>query len=271
MIDITLKDDYFEKVKEFSELFRNELIALWERLSLDFENIEIYDVIAALVSRQATLAIQFIRNPMNWNQHFAPMILRSMLDLQINLAWILLDPNERAKKFIFYGLGQEKLQLEKMKSITSEDGMTIQNNDYIEYMENWISGHIYPFLLEVNVGNWGDKDLRLMAQECGLDDLYKFEYGLLSAVTHNMWNHIGKVNVKICENPLHAFHRLPHIPLKVPYYGMYLIQCIRYLNLTLDSFLEFINLPEIDFKSCKWFLEYINSYNEGEINCSDIE
>jgi hypothetical protein len=41
----------------------------------------------------------------------APIILRAMVDLYITLSWIFKDPLERSKKYIAYGLGQEKLEI----------------------------------------------------------------------------------------------------------------------------------------------------------------
>ena len=51
-----------------------------------------------------------------WTAHIAPVILRAMVDTHITLAWILKDPPERSRRFIFYGLGQVKLDIEHRKS-----------------------------------------------------------------------------------------------------------------------------------------------------------
>jgi hypothetical protein len=45
--------------------------------------------------------------------HIAPLILRSMVDLRITLGWILMEPVPRCEQFVFYGLGQTKLWVER--------------------------------------------------------------------------------------------------------------------------------------------------------------
>jgi hypothetical protein len=50
-----------------------------------------------------------------------------------------------------------------------------------------------------------------MAAECGLEDLYRFDYARWSGCTHNMWHHIALFNLTECANPLHiGGHRVPH-------------------------------------------------------------
>src|SRR3546814_8225011 len=69
-----------------------------------------------MLARQATLAKDVARAPMLWTGNSAPILLRAMADAYINIAWLLLDPVERCRKFILFGLGQAKLELEHRRA-----------------------------------------------------------------------------------------------------------------------------------------------------------
>jgi hypothetical protein len=84
----------------------------WLKLEVGIYDTAPHEVSSALLARQATLAIQLARSPVSWNGHVAPLFLRAMVDAHISLAWVLRDPVPRAKQFILYGLGQEKLFIE---------------------------------------------------------------------------------------------------------------------------------------------------------------
>src|ERR1700733_12601522 len=81
----------------------------WNEIELKLESKEMFEVMFGLLARQLTLAIQFGANLNCWTYDIAPLILRSMADNFINFSWISAEPLERSKKFIYYGLGQEKL------------------------------------------------------------------------------------------------------------------------------------------------------------------
>ena len=84
----------------------------WDQVEIDLYRSETFEVIGGLLSRQATLLIEMASSPSIWNGNIAPLILRSMTDLHITLAWILNEPDETARKYLLYGLGQEKLLIE---------------------------------------------------------------------------------------------------------------------------------------------------------------
>ena len=85
-----IKDKYIENVKL-------ELEERWNKWDIDFETRYINEVIMGILSRQASLAIQIFSNPSIWNPEIAPIILRSMIDNHLNLAWILLNKEENCQ------------------------------------------------------------------------------------------------------------------------------------------------------------------------------
>src|SRR2546425_8975109 len=81
-------------ITDYISSVRSELDAHWNAWRLDLTNPEVHEVVGALLARQVTLATQLARAPDIWNSHLGPVILRSMADAYIVLAWILTSPEE---------------------------------------------------------------------------------------------------------------------------------------------------------------------------------
>lgn len=126
-------------IRSFIKQARLELKERWEKWAIDLSQNEIHEVVGALLARQVTLARQMAECPTIWNSHIAPIILRAMADVYISLAWVLKDPLERSRKFVLYGLGQAKLQLEHRKAQIGERELTPQEKMMVEASETWIN------------------------------------------------------------------------------------------------------------------------------------
>ncbi len=194
----------------FVDQARAELEARWKAWRIDLGKREYHEVVGALLARQVTLGRGLAESPMTWTGHHAPLFLRAMADVHIALAWVLGD-HERAREFIKYGLGQEKLRVEHLRSEAGENSPPEQSA-MLDATEEWINSQRFTFLTEVNVGSWSGKSTRKMAEEGGCLDFYNLVYQPFSACTHSMWHHVGRYNVTSCENPLHQFHRIPDDP-----------------------------------------------------------
>jgi hypothetical protein len=211
-----MKTEEFWKATEaiignYVRMVEKELSERWKGWSLDLSCREMYEVIGALLARQVTLATQLALSPSIWNSHVAPLILRSMADNYINLAWIFGDPVDRSRKFILYGLGQEKLQVAHLKAHLDTDKQEAKDNPQVKYREKWIDVQKYTFLTEVNIGSWSGIDTRKMAEQADCIDFYNTSFQSFTSATHNMWNHVGKWNLVICPNPLHRYHGMPAV------------------------------------------------------------
>ncbi len=171
----------------------------------DFAIAEIHEVVGALLARQVTLGAHVAENPQLWNGHVAPLILRAMADVYINVAWLLGDPTSRCRNFVLYGLGQAKLAVERRK----EEPTSPENTKIIEQTEAWIDSQRATFLLDINLGSWSGTSTRQMADEAGCIDFYNWVYTPFSACTHSMWQHVALYNLRQCNNPLHRKHRVP--------------------------------------------------------------
>ena len=190
--------------------------AIWAKFPADIFESEFAEVIGALLARQCNLAVKVARNPDLWDYHAGPLFLRSMTDVYITVAWILKDPLVRARQFIQYGLGQEKLHIERLKAaIKDEEPDEVDElREGIKAREAWIDWQHYSFLQHVDVGSWSGISTRKMAEGAECLDLYDFAYGGWSNATHSTWNHVGRFDVFPSSEPLHKHiwqpANLPH-------------------------------------------------------------
>ncbi len=241
----------------------NDLKARWNNWNKNFNEKEIHEVLGGLLARQISITIELARNPSIWNSNVAPMILRSMIDNYINFCWILLSPLERSQKYIYFGLGQDKLQLEHFKS--NRDNFNKDEIDFlIKDLENWINSQQYEFLTVVNVGNWAEKSVRDMSIETDNLELYNNLYQTFSSVTHNMWNHVAKHNLILSDNPLHNNFRKPIVNLYQPNF-FFMELAMKYTDLMFVKFDEKFDI-NIDIDSSKNIFDkslndYLEKYN----------
>ena len=223
--------------------------ARWESYTPEIYQNEISEAIWGLVARQATLAVEMAHNPGIWNPHIAPIILRSMTDVHITLAWIIDDPASRSKEYIRYGLGQEKLFLEYLQNESDQipDGEFDEPiEELIEMKKAWLNTQLMEWAIEVNVGSWSGKSAREMAQEADCESLYKFAYVPFSGAVHSMWQHVGMFNVVPCKNPLHKYHRIPTITDFSPNPD-YLYRSAKYVSRSYDLLSEKMGI-EVDIR-----------------------
>jgi hypothetical protein len=203
----------WQVVLEYIESVREELADRVKQWRFDVDATEVQEAIGGLLARQVTLAIQLASAPQIWNGHIAPLILRTMTDCHISLAWIFENPVPRARMYIHHGLGQKKLWMEHLKeNLKSKGTEKPEEHPVIRATETWINKQRFHFLTEVNVGSWSEIDTRRMAEETGCLDFYRFAYTPFSAATHNMWHHVVDYNLRECTNPLHRPHRIPYLP-----------------------------------------------------------
>ncbi|NNE59123.1 MAG: hypothetical protein HKN36_13530 [Hellea sp.] len=192
-------------------------------------------VLSALLARQSALAVGLIESPPSWNGHIAPLILRSMIELLISVRWILIDPEQRSKEYISYGLGQEKLLTANYQKELEEGNADKRVELIVERNLDWIESQMFQMFVEVNLGSWTGMSVRKMCDEIGDPSLYKFSFAPFSACTHNSWNHVGKWNARLCENPMHKQHMVGFVADIWPIVDFVANAC-KYLELVIDAF-----------------------------------
>jgi hypothetical protein len=245
MTEEEANNKFWQAVDSYVADVQAELRAHVQAWKTDLAQTEVHEVVGAILARQVTLSVQLAKAPQIWNGHVAPLVLRSIVDAYIALAWILQNPLERARLFIMYGLGQDKLILEHHKAQLLAEGKKPEENAYIKNLEDMLNSQRFTFLTEVNVGSWSGHDVRRMADESGCLDLYRFAYVPFSAPTHSMWNHLVRYNLRYCTNPLHRYHRIPVIR-DDPSSEDYLYRASKYVAKTFNLFREkTVSKPEV--------------------------
>lgn len=229
-----------EQLGRFVELAELGLAERWSRLPKDIYDIHQCEVVGALLARQVTLAKRMARNPDFCDMHIGPIFLRVMVDNHITLAWILKDLPTRARLFVLHGLGQAKLYVEHLKA-AKEDNADVRLQPAIEAMERWIDSQQYSFLTEVNLGSWSGADARQMAEQADCLDVYRYAYTPFSSCVHNMWNHVGRLNLAQSGNALHKYLLVPGDPELEPEFDM-LLNCAKYLQESFSAVDKAFNL-----------------------------
>lgn len=231
-------------IENYINQIKSELECRWNHWEKDLTQSYIYEVIGGILSRQTSLAIHIAENPNIWNGEIAPILLRSMADNHINLAWVLINPKQNSEEFISHGLGQLKLELEHRKIKMEEEGIEIKNNPYIKSEEDFLNSQKYSFLTEVNLGSWTGNSTRIMAEKANLLDFYNYVYQPFSNCVHSTWGHISKYNNVPSENPFHKYLRHPQILDFHPDF-FYLELTAKYLSKSFKLFDEYFPM-EID-------------------------
>jgi hypothetical protein len=197
-------------LEEYRKAVREELDARWKLVHVDLSYTEMYEVMFGLLARQSSLTCSLMLTPSLWNDDVAPLILRTIVETYIWLAWISKDALDRSRKYIEYGLGQQKLYLEHLKaSVNDQEREGKDFKTFLQIEEAWLNSQKYEFLVPVNLGNIEGKGVRQIAIEADCKGSYDLEYSWLSGAVHSQWHHVGKFNLAICTNPLHKYHRIP--------------------------------------------------------------
>lgn len=225
-----------ELITNFCTDANAELDARWAKWKIDYAQLEVHEVVGALLARQVTLATSLAQSPSLWNWGMAPVILRPMTEVYLNLKWIYEDPLNRSRAFIAYGLGQMKLRVEQLKALPIENDKERLKSveESVKPMQDWIDSQLYSFLVEVNLGKWAENQ-RDMAEQVDELEFYNHCYTPYSAGVHSMWHHVGVHNVRQCANPLHRFHRVPHVP-NLGADAYFLLLAAKYLQMVFELF-----------------------------------
>lgn len=178
----TIADQYIERlVNEFETR-----VKAWQ-LNLDEE--EKFIVSGGLLCRQVTLCISIARDVQMWNWDLGMMIIRLMSGLHIDFAWLSLEPQNRARRFIEYGAGQGLLDVEH-KRLFAEKGEFSQES--LRAAEGWLSAQRKEMFTEVNLASWSGLAVSKMAEEANATDIYEGFYVPASSPLHSTWFHLSR-------------------------------------------------------------------------------
>lgn len=257
-------DGLFDFLESYYRCLEEEFYDRWDNWDKTKYSEEVYEVIGGLISRQISLVVQLLKAPQIWCGNIAPIILRSMCDVHIRFVWVTKQPEERAIRYIRYGLGREKLHIEHMEKYIREHEDCTELEEILNKMGEWLTPQRFRFLTEVDLGNMSGMSTRKMAEEVGCLDLYNYAFSPFSSAVHSEWNHIGKHNLIICPNPLHGLHRVPITHDESPSID-YLYRSVKYVNKTLKHFDEFAEISTKKQSAFNYFIENVNTISTEEL------
>ncbi|EFI51794.1 conserved hypothetical protein [Afipia sp. 1NLS2] len=131
--------------------------------------------------------------------------LRTIVECFITLSY-LISKNDASLwlKHRDHGNGQTKLSL--LKNLSADNVPRFVDLELLEALANedqWME------FSDINLGSWSSKNLREMAIDSNMKDVYDSYYDLCSGYTHGHWSAIRNSTFTTCVNPLHRFHRIP--------------------------------------------------------------
>jgi hypothetical protein len=140
---------------------------------------------------------------------YSRVVLRSIVEVFITLEFLgTKDDQTLWSQYRRYGAGQAKLAF--LKNIDPSSTPDFLDLDMLEQLANedmWLEFE------DIHVGNWAKTDLRSMAQQAGVKDVYDRYYDWSSGFAHGHWMAVRETAFVNCLNPLHRFHRIPGAPL----------------------------------------------------------
>ena len=212
------------------------------RAPLDIYEMNKDEILFGLLSRQFRLFTAVASDVRLWAPDLARMLLRPMADALITLKW-LIKRNDPVlfDKFKTFSAGKRKLL--KLHIEEFADGARLDLAELESYLADSVNEEIWEELLPMDLGvNFADVNMRKMALEVELDDLYNLVFSPSSAEVHGEWMSLKEFNLQRCGNPLHRFHRLPRLsPLPVLDPGA-ILQAAHILAVTLHAWSETYDL-----------------------------
>jgi hypothetical protein len=188
-----------------------DLLAAQDRVTPDLYEPTSDEVRLGLASRQYRLLRRLVEHVDLWRPDVAPHVFRSLIDARIVSAWLIGRGNaELYRRFKDYGVGKLKLYklhvADRLVEAEGERARALQDlHDSLDRQVNWERWEEFqPIDLG---GTFGGTNIREMAVEAGLKDLYDLGYQPLSSEAHGEWPSLLRHDLDSCRNPLHLFHQ----------------------------------------------------------------
>lgn len=192
--------------------------------TLDTFSPEEDEVKLGLASRAFRLLQHFLLTPQLWTNEMAPHLIRSLVDERIVVAWLLKKADPALfRAYKAYGAGKRKLyklKLEELMDAEGQDGDERTNvRELHRRLEPEVNQDTMEEFLAIDLGgSFSGKNVRQMAREADLADLYSLSYQPMSTESHGEWGSLIMFDLDHCGNPLHLYHRLGAFNVDVPSY-----------------------------------------------------
>ena len=180
------------------------------------------------------------------------VVLRSLIEIYITFKYLLKKEQEEPRiwdDFHSYGTGQSKLIYLKLKEISAQSKcIELDELNIIVNEDKWID------FIPINLGHWGNTDLRRMSEYADVKEIYDLYYNYTSGFVHGTRGALRESIYQMCLNPLHKFHRIPisdftAMPSVILDSAEVVNKILECLNTAYPSFDSRIKLPEDKEKS----------------------
>jgi len=132
-------------------------------------------------------------------------VLRSIVECFLTLSYLILkDDPALWLQHREYGNGQTKLSfLKNLAANKIPHFVDLARLEVLANEDKWLEFN------DIHLGSWAAQNLRTVATEANVKDVYDGYYDLCSGYTHGHWSAIRDAAFVTCFNPLHRFHRIP--------------------------------------------------------------
>lgn len=196
-----------------------------------------------LAINMLTLAMEVSVSPSN-NFATGRIILRTIVENYITLKYLSHKDDETIwLQYRNYGSGQTALAfLKNTFADETPDSIDMTRLEMLANEDAWLETK------DIAVGNWAKLDLRKMATDSGVKDLYDAYYDWTSGFVHGHWGAVRDASFTVCMNPLHRLHRIPAPRNQMP---TVLADCCKICNRGLDEIGKLFPTfkPRVDWKS----------------------
>lgn len=132
--------------------------------------------------------------------------LRALAEIVITFSYLANkdDPTLWAT-YRSYGSGQAKLAFLKLEETAGDLPRYVQ----MDTLEAIVNEDVWQEFLDMDLGHWANSNLRDLAIEADVKDIYDRYYGWTSTFMHSQWGAVRDSNFVTCHNVLHRLHRIP--------------------------------------------------------------
>ena len=191
-----------------AQAVRAYLDLLTDRVPLDLYEPRKDEILFGLFARASRMLILLLEDPLLWARDVGSILLRCLADTAITFVYLVSKGTDADfARFFEYGEGQQKLLMLHLQDHypdqQSPEGFGAED------VEKGLT--VLPEFIDIELGHWAGKDARRLAQEAGLERHYRLVFSPASSDVHGSWLSLKNTHLTYCDEPLHRYHRLPHL------------------------------------------------------------
>lgn len=205
-IDANYANAIEDRLRSNSDRARAYLSNIREQIWPDLYDPTRNEVVLGLFARITRLYCLMMDDHLLWSRDTGSIMLRCLTDTAITFGYLVKKATqEEFNNYVAYGEGQQKLLMLHLQDTYPGD-FSLEGMDSTELAE---SLGVFPEMLNIELGHWTKKDSRRLAQDAGMEKIYRLVYTPSSSDLHGSWMSLKNSNLTICAEPLHRYHRMP--------------------------------------------------------------